>query len=800
MRPLLDPGGPVTVLRLPARAVVCGVVVGVLCGGSLVARADDLVTSLDPAGAKPNGQPETLALDGSTGTTQVSIHATSGGGKDKPGCDLAGGTVVVHPWVNSTAVTVTPTTLTFTTCDEPQTLTVTRLAPGHAMVKFAFDKAASTQGVSGPAVETAHFVVGGETAVEQPGCALPAAPTFSPDGASTAWFTSTPLVSAGNGGDAIGYGLSAAGPFTSTPPSLSDGTTTVFARAVNSCGDSISDTTFHVDTAGPTAGRTATKADGTTYVEGSWTDQTVTVHTTCSDVTSGVAAGSCPADVVVDADSADTSGTTVPGGTVTDLAGNSAAVPAFVVKRDTVAPTVTRTATVTGGGVYADGSWTNKTVTVHTDCGDALSGVVDCPADVVVSADSADTAGTTVPAVTVHDSAGNSADAPAVVVKRDTAAPVVVRTLTTSAGSYAEGTWTNKTVTVHTDCSDVLSGVVACPADVVVDADSAGTAGTTVPGGTVYDVAGNSTTFAAVVVKRDTAPPLVIRTATVPTDSVQAPTAPYVPGSWTNKTVTVHTDCSDALSGVASCPADVVVSTDSATAAGTTVPAATVFDSAGNSAQAPSVLVKRDTVAPTVTVTGLVPSYSTGGTAPAPACSVVDALSGSAGTPTPVVTPPANVNGVGTWTVRCTGYDNAGNAATSDPKTYTVTYGGIGSGWLQPILAGTKFSRGKAVPGKFKVGGSPALTGFDTSGWKITAVPQPIGSKLGCVAQVGTFTLKSLNTADLTPTMRWDASGGQYIVNTDFRTATVGSCWQLKAVLDDSPATTFSSGTFQITN
>ena len=526
-----------TAFRLPVRAVVCAAAMGVLAAGSLVARADVLVTGLDPAGGTVNGQPEVLTLTSGTGTTEVSILATSGGGKDQPGCDLHGGTVVVHPWVNSTAVTVTPGTLSFTSCGEKQQITVTRTGPGHAMVKFAFDKQASSAGVTGPAVETAHFVVGGDAPVEGPGCTAPAAPAFDPDGSSVTWFTSVPTVSAANGGDAIGYALSAAGPFTATAPTLTDGTTTVFAQATNDCGDTVSDTTYAVDTTAPTVVRTATKADGT---------------------------------------------------------------------------------------AYAPGTWTNQTVTVHTDCSDATSGVAACPEDVVVFADSADASGTTVPAVTVHDVAGNSTDAPAVVVKRDT-------------------------------------------------------------------------------------------------------------------------------------------------------------------------------VAPLVTVNGLVPTYWTGGAVPAPTCSASDALSGLASTSAPVVTPPSGVNGVGTGTVTCTAADNAGNTGSSSP-TYTVVYGGIGSGWLQPILAGTRFSRGKAVPGKFKVGGSPALTGFVTTGWKITVVPQPTGSKLGCVAQVGAFTLKSLNTADLRPTMRWDPSGAQYVLNADFRTATVGSCWQLKAALDDSPSTTFSSGTFQVTN
>ena len=57
-------------------------------------------------------------------------------------------------------------------------------------------------------------------------------------------------------------------------------------------------------------------------------------------------------------------------------------------------------------------------------------------------------------------------------------------------------------------------------------------------------------------VQVDQAPPIITASATT------ADGLPYTPGVWTNQTVTVHYTCSDATSGVKTCPADEVVSAD----------------------------------------------------------------------------------------------------------------------------------------------------------------------------------------------------------------------------------------------
>jgi hypothetical protein len=102
------------------------------------------------------------------------------------------------------------------------------------------------------------------------------------------------------------------------------------------------------DTAPPTITASARKADNTPYIAGAWTNQTVTVHFTCSDICSPV---SCPADVILGA-----SGVTPSvSGTATDGAGNSATASFGPVRIDKTPPTVNLTG-VANGATYPLGA------------------------------------------------------------------------------------------------------------------------------------------------------------------------------------------------------------------------------------------------------------------------------------------------------------------------------------------------------------------------------------------------------------------------------------------------------------
>jgi len=106
--------------------------------------------------------------------------------------------------------------------------------------------------------------------------------------------------------------------------------------------------------------------------------------------------------------------------------------------------------------------------------------------------------------------------------------------------------WNNTNVTVTFACSDATSGVATCPAPVTVQTEGANQVVT----GTAVDLAGNMAST-SVTLKIDKTPPGVVPALT------PAPNA----AGWNNANVTVSFTCSDATSGIATCPAPVTVPT-----------------------------------------------------------------------------------------------------------------------------------------------------------------------------------------------------------------------------------------------
>jgi hypothetical protein len=145
----------------------------------------------------------------------------------------------------------------------------------------------------------------------------------------------------------------------------SDGTHTLYAASIDPAGNAeaqVQSATFKIDAARPTIIPSATKADGTAYTLGTWTNQTVTVHFSCQDqdTLSGVA--SCPADQVFS-----TSGEPAyVFGAVTDKAGNSAGIRFGTLQVDKTPPTVS-----SGAGSYT----VDQQVEITCTASDALSGV-----------------------------------------------------------------------------------------------------------------------------------------------------------------------------------------------------------------------------------------------------------------------------------------------------------------------------------------------------------------------------------------------------------------------------------------
>jgi RHS repeat-associated protein len=247
-------------------------------------------------------------------------------------------------------------------------------------------------------------------------------------------------------------------------------------------------------------------------------------------------------------------------------------------------------------------SWNNSNVTVSFTCSDPVFGIASCSPPVQITTEGANQLVTG----TAVNRAGFSATT-TVTINLDKTPPVITRTVMPPPNAAG---WNSSNVTVVFTCIDALSGIASCPLPVVVSADGANQVVT----GTAVDVAGN-TAVAMATINLDKTPPTITATIT------PAPNA----SGWNNSNVTVTFTCTDALSGVAMCPAPVQVTTEGARQ----VVSGTAVDKAGNTATA-SATVNLDKTPPTVSITSPV----SGAVVPLPSVTVTgnvsDLLSGVA--------------------------------------------------------------------------------------------------------------------------------------------------------------------------
>jgi hypothetical protein len=148
-----------------------------------------------------------------------------------------------------------------------------------------------------------------------------------------------------------------------------------------------------------------------------WYQDDVTVHFSCTDGLSGIVAGECPGNQVLNTEGAAVSSTAE---TVSDKAGNvSNPSNVVTVSIDKTKPTISAAATSLPNG----SGWYKDDVTVHFTCADSLSGIAagDCPGDESLSTEGTAVSST---AKTVPDKAGNVSDSSNVVtVSIDKTAP-----------------------------------------------------------------------------------------------------------------------------------------------------------------------------------------------------------------------------------------------------------------------------------------------------------------------------------------------------------------------------------------
>lgn len=527
----------------------------------------------------------------------------------------------------------------------------------------------------------------------------------------------------------------------------------VLGMATDKAGNSASDeTTVNVDKTKPTAtGTLSADANGN-----GWFKANVTASFTCADQDGLSGVLSCPAAKTL-GEGANQS----VGGTAIDAADNESEL--FTIKGinvDKTDPTLSGAVTTAPNG----NGWYNADVTVRWTAADSLSGIDGAsPADSLVTSEGAALS----TSASVTDKAGNSVSTTVEALKIDRHAPSTVAT--------APNGWQSTDVTVTLSATDNLSDVAGTYYTVDGGAQKTGTSISLTTEGAhkvVYwsvDKAGNTETASTVTV-------LVDKTA--PTITARATTSPNGNG-WYNAPVTVAFDCSDAVSGIASCQPDATLAAQGANSA-----TGTAVDNAGNRGTVTLSGIKVDTVAPVVTIGGVRDgAIYTVGAVPAATASATDGTSGLAAPATGTRTG-GTANGVGTFTYTATATDKAGNVGTAT-VTYRVLYGYGTTLFLQPVndtahqtgVATSVFNAGQTIPMKFQL--------KNAAGQVIQA-----GSAPKWLTPVkGSATTAAVNesaypaTETVGGTYTWDGTQYQYNWKTDKTQA--GSYWRVGVTLDD---------------
>ncbi|MDT4946579.1 MAG: large repetitive protein, partial [Pseudonocardiales bacterium] len=527
----------------------------------------------------------------------------------------------------------------------------------------------------------------------------------------------------------------------------------VQGKALDNAGNSATDpATVSIDKTKPTV--TGTLSAGANA--NGWFNSDVIATFTCADQDGLSGILSCPAPKTL-GEGANQSA----GGTATDAAGNvSDPFTISGINIDKTAPSLSGAAAT---GPNGDG-WYKGDVTVKWTAADALSGLHGAaPADSTITGEGDNlSAGTS-----VSDKAGNITPATVDGVKIDRHDP--------STKATAPSGWQNHDVTVTLSATDNLSGVAGTYYKVDGGVTQSGTTLTLTTEGThqvsywSVDNAGNTETAATVTVLVDKSAPTITGKAT---------TSPNAYG-WYNAPVTVHFDCSDALSGLANCQPDGTVSAQGANSA-----TGTATDGAGNTATTTVGGINVDTVGPTVTIGGVKDGAKyTIGAVPTATASATDAPSGVAGSASGVVTG-GTANGVGTFTYTATATDKAGNVGTAK-ATYTVVYGYGATLFLQPVndtahqtgVATSVFKAGQTIPMKFQLknAAGQVIPAGSAPNW-LTPVK---GSSMAAAVNESAYTASADSGADY----RWD--GSQYIYNWNTSSSQAGSYWRVGVALDD---------------
>lgn len=417
----------------------------------MAALADDISNNLDTSiDAVAEVMP--LNVGGANGTTQLYVTARNGDGKS--GCNLTGSTTLVLSVSSSNTgvATVSPSSVTFTSCGDTKTLTVTPVAAGSASISvsqtsnntggtFNLAPATFTVNVAPPANTAPSVVVAGVTggASYNKG-AVPAA--------------TCQVTDAEDGSSSFAAALSAI-----TGPYASDGIGSQTASCSYTDGGgltaSASETYSIVDPSAPAISYMLAPAspDGSN----GWYTSDVTLAWNVSEPESPNSLQTTGCDnQSITADQAETSYSCS-----ATSAGGSAGPVSVSIKRDATAPGITDG----GPTAAADGAngWYKSAVTNTFTASDATSGLADsAQASFTMSSGTAEGSAVTIASGAVADVAGNTNPGiNSAAFKIDLSDPTNVAFV---GGPAAGGSYYYGSVPAAPTCTadDAISGLASC--------------------------------------------------------------------------------------------------------------------------------------------------------------------------------------------------------------------------------------------------------------------------------------------------------------------------------------------------
>lgn len=376
-----------------------------------------------------------LTAGGTAGTTTLFVDPTNGDGKE--GCNLTGKTTLVVDVVSSsTAVTVSPSRITFDSCGSVPTLSVSPVAQGSADItlrqvsnntggSFNLSDAAFTVSVAAAASTTPRDV-----------SAPVITPTIVGNLGSNGWYTSNVAVSW-----SVVDGESAVSNETNCGPvTISQDTNgqTITCSATSDGGTATQSVTIKRDATAPVI-------NPGDIINTTWRNSDLAQAFTAVDNLSGLAvAADANFILTASSESGSASAPTTASKTVRDNAGNSTTrtLSALI---DLTNPTISGAASTT--------SWTNQPVAVTFTCADALSRVASCGPNATKSTEGANQS----VSGTAADNAGNTASTTVSGINIDLTAP----TLSVDGGPADGASYYFGNVPAAPTCSarDDLSGL-----------------------------------------------------------------------------------------------------------------------------------------------------------------------------------------------------------------------------------------------------------------------------------------------------------------------------------------------------